>query len=623
MKKCGLLALLFLCVGLLPAQNNKYWVKFKDKAHNSHSLSSPTTFLSQKSLDRRTRQGIPLNESDLPISQVYIDSLAPYIGQLNHRIKWFNMVVVDIPQIISLRTDTTAWRDTIYTTDTFSVTVYDTVIFHNYIEVDGASYTYRQQIINPDPVIIHDTFTHNGPIYLRDTIILTDVITGNVLDSIKKLSFVDSAGPIYHNPLRQKKDKFEAVQQVDQRIAYPSRYGAAYHQTNMLNADLLHQMGYKGQGITVSVMDNGFYKTDVLEAFDSIRTNITATWDFVNNEANVYNDGSHGETVFSCMAANQPNKFIGTATGAEYYLLVTEDDADEWVMEEYNWAAAAEFADSAGAQIFTTSLGYTTFNSDSGNHNYAEMNGNTTVITRAANTAFGKGILVINSAGNEGSSNWRYIAAPADGDSVMAIGAVDSARRIANFSSRGPTSAGRIKPDVCAQGNNVFIVNTSGAVSITNGTSYSCPITAGCAASLWSAFPDKTAREIYDAIMISADRFWTPDTSYGYGIPNFYNAYLFLKTDYNSNILRISNNAVVYPNPFTTQLNVSFFNETAGEHTLELFDLQGHKVYSNTFWIRNKTFEIVTIDAGTLNTGEYVLRIDGNKNNTRRLIKFQ
>jgi hypothetical protein len=621
MKKCGLLLILFLGTCQLFAQNNKYWVRFKDKAHNTHSLSNPNSFLSQKSIDRRTKQGIALNETDLPITQSYIDSLAPYIGTLNHRIKWFNMVVVDIPQVISLRTDTVAKRDTIYTTDTFSVTIYDSIIFYNYIEVNGQAYTHKLQIIDPQPIVVHDTFVHAGPVYIRDTVFLTDVITGNLFDSIKQLGFVDSIGPIYHNPLKRTKRKFETVTQVDQRISYPSPYGAAYHQINMLNGDLLHQLGYKGQGITVSVMDNGFPNVNTQSPYST--ANILGTWDFVDNEADVYNQGSHGQNVFSCMAANAVDTFIGTAPAADYYLLATEDTKAEWIMEEYNWAAGAEYADSAGAQIFTTSLGYTEFDSDSGNHTYSDLNGHSTVITQAANKAFGKGILVINSAGNEGAKSWRYIAAPADGDSVMAIGAVDSARTIANFSSRGPNAAGLIRPVVCAQGSNVYILNNSGRPSLSSGTSFSCPIIAGCAASLWSAFPDKSARDIYDAIVISADRFWTPDNNYGYGIPNFYNAYLFLKTDYNSGILNTTGKAVIYPNPFTNELNVSFYNETEGEHKIELFDLQGRKVYSNSLYLRNKTFDIIRIDAGTLNAGEYLLRIDGNKATTQHVLKLK
>ena len=616
--------LLFIFTSLLSfSQKSRYWMRFKDKNHNAFSLSNPQQFLSQKSIDRRTKQNISLNETDLPISETYIDSISPYITQLNHRIKWFNLIVVDMSDAIMLRTDTTTWRDTIYTVDTFSITVYDSIIIHRRINASEAAYTFDTTVMS-HPVAVHDTFVHPGPVYVRDTIVYTDVIISNGFDSLKQFGFIDTIAQIKSNPKRSAFDnkKLEEVPAVDQRIIYPNKYGAAYRQINMLNADLLHQMGYDGRGITVSIMDNGFYNADHIAAYDSVRQRIFGTWDFVNNESNVYNDGSHGETTFSCMAANQPNEFIGTAPGADYYLFVTEDDNAEWVMEEYNWAAAAVVADSAGAQIFSTSLGYTEFDNGEGSHTYNALNGHTSVITNAANMAFGKGILVLNSAGNEGANSWHYIVAPADGDSVLAIGAVDSAGVVVNFSSRGPNSAGRIKPDICSQGRNAAVVTTSGNPGYSNGTSFSCPIMSGCAASLWSAFPNKTAREIYDAIVISADHFWSPDNDHGYGIPNFYNAYLLLKTNYNGGILRVTDDAVVYPNPFTNELNVSLFSTERSTHKIELFNLLGQKVYERDFYVRDKTFEIVKIDGLALQQGEYVLRFDGEKT-ARHLVKIK
>ncbi len=607
------------------SQHNKYWIRFKDKNHNSFSLSNPQQFLSQKSIDRRTKQNIALNETDLPITESYIDSLSPFITQLNHRIKWFNLIVVDMNNAIPVRTDTFAKRDTTVQNDTFTITVYDSIVIHQNISVTGTTYSY-DTTSSLTTIVVHDTFVHTGPIYIRDTIILTDVITGNNFDSLRRFSFIDTIAEITSNPTRAllEQNKFEEVHPVDQHIVYPNKYGAAYHQINMLNADLLHQMGFRGEGITISSMDNGFYNADNIHAYDSVRPRIMGTWDFVNNEPNVYNDGSHGENTFSCMAANIPDTFIGTAPDANFYLFVTEDDNAEWVMEEYNWAAAAVVADSVGAQVFSTSLGYTEFDGGIGNHTHSDLNGHSTVITNAGNLAFGKGILVLNSAGNEGANSWHYISAPADGDSILAIGAVDSAGEVTNFSSRGPNGAGRIKPDICSQGSNSAVISTSGNPAYSSGTSFSCPIMAGCAASLWSAFPNKTAREIYDAIVISAEHFWTPDNNHGYGIPNFYNAYLFLKTNYNGNILCISDDAVVYPNPFSNELNISLFNSEAKTHTIELFDLLGRKVYSTDIFLRDKTFEIVKLDGiQSLQKGEYTLRLDEQKNFEHQLIKIK
>jgi hypothetical protein len=294
-------------------------------------------------------------------------------------------------------------------------------------------------------------------------------------------------------------------------------------------------------------------------------------------------------------------------------------------MEEYNWEAAAETSDSAGANVFSTSLGYTTFDDGVGSHEYKDLTGDKTVITHAGNMAFNKGILVLNSAGNEGAGSWFRVNAPADGNDVLAIGAVDSAENVSSFSSRGPNFAGRVKPDFCAQGSKSAVVASNGFIGTSSGTSFSCPIAAGCVASLWSAFPDKKATDIRDAIMISCDNFWTPDSLHGYGIPNFYNAYLFLKTNYNDRILRVDGEMVVYPNPFNNELNVPMYNRNAKEgssHKIEIFNLLGQQILSREVYLRSATFEIVQLDiVKQLAAGEYILRVDGDKNNSYRVVK--
>jgi len=529
--------------------NSYFWIKFKDKNNGGYSLSNPTQFLSQRSVDRRTFQGIAVDSSDLPITQSYIDSVLPYTSGLVHKLKWFNMIVV---------------------------------------MMDSAA-----------------------------------------IDSIRKFSFVDSVATIISYPYKSlsAQNKFESVTPVNQNIVYPDVHGAAYHQLNMMNADLLHQLGYTGGGILISMMDNGCSGGDTLHAFDSVRPRILDSYDFVTNQPSIYLDpeGYHGTETFSCIAANQPYEYIGSAPGASFVLFHTEDNYAEWVMEEYHWAAAAERADSDGAQIFSTSLGYSIFDDNLGSHTYANLDGNKTMITMAGNTAASKGILVFNSVGNEGQNPWYYLIAPADGDSIIAVGAVDSTRMVGAFSSRGPNSAGRIKPDLCAQGAEVYVVFSSGIIGTSGGTSFSCPILAGCAACLWQAFPTKTAKEIKDAIMISADHFWTPNDSIGYGIPNFYNAYLLLKTNYNGNVLRLSDDAAVYPNPFSDHLNVSLYNATEGNRTIELYDMLGRKVLSQQVFLRQNTFEIVTLDQliGGLAKGEYFLSLDGQKKFTHPIVKVR
>ena len=457
--------------------------------------------------------------------------------------------------------------------------------------------------------------------------IVVKITDSTLVDSIKQFSFVDSIAPIISLPYKMLNagNKFELVTPVNQQIIYPDVHGIAYHQINMMNADLLHQLGYRGQGMLIAMMDNGCNGVDTLHAFDSVRPRILDSWNFVDNQKSIYTDpgGGHGTNTFSCMAGNLPYQYVGSAPDANFLLYHTEDNAAEWVMEEYNWVAGAERADSMGAWIFSTSLGYSTFDNNLGNHTYSDLSGNRTMITQAGNRAFAKGILVFNSAGNEGQQPWYHIIAPADADSIITVGAVDSARDVAAFSSRGPNAAGRIKPDVCAQGAVVAVINILGAPGTSGGTSFSCPLLAGCAACLWQAFPDKTAREIKDAIIISADNFWTPDNNHGYGIPNFYNAYLLLKTNYNGQVLRISSDAAVYPNPFTTQLNVSLYNTDEGNRTIELFDMLGNKLFSKQVYLQN-TFEIVSFDdVAGLPDGEYFLRIDGKKQFAHRVIKIK
>lgn len=535
-----------LFVNTLQAQDNYYWITFKDKQHNAFSLSQPNAFLSDASVERRLNHGVSLDETDLPISQFYIDGISPFIHELKHRLKWFNMVVVRV----------------------------------------------------------------SNPAYI---------------DSLKALSYVDSVGVIENiPPLAGKREKKfeEAVAIPDQLVRYPNKYGIAFRQTVMLNTDLVHQMGYNGQNIRIAVMDNGFYNVHQMKAFDSIRQRILYTYDFVNHEADVYNDGGHGTNVLSCMAANMPNAMYGTAPGASYCLFTTEDDNREWVMEEYNWAAAAEAADSLGATLFNTSLGYTRYDNSIGSHTYSEMDGKTTLITRAANRAAEKGILVVNSAGNSGASQWYYISAPADGEKVLAVGAVDSTGKIANFSSRGPNAAGTIKPDLCAQGVRSAVVTIHGDLGFNGGTSFSSPILAGSIASLWSAFPGKTANQLKEALLASADKFLSPDSTYGYGIPNLYNAFMLLIHNFSKSVLPSDNQLLVHPNPFQNSFRATILSENDGWNDIELYSMNGEKILARKVYSRAKTYLVTEpIETTDLPVGSYILRLNGEKKFTRLLIK--
>jgi serine protease AprX len=302
-------------------------------------------------------------------------------------------------------------------------------------------------------------------------------------------------------------------------------YADAYNQLNMIGGHQLHNSGYKGSGMTIAVIDAGFYKVNELDVFADLQNQILATYDFVDGNTNVYDDHTHGMMVLSTMGAKQSGKMIGTAPEADYLLLRSEDVFSENLIEEYMWVCAAEYADSAGADIINSSLGYTTFDNPIYNHTYSDMDGKTAPISIGAGIACDKGIIVVNSAGNSGNNNWHYIGAPADHPNVLSVGAVDENEEFASFSSYGPNAEGFIKPNVVAQGKNTAVATSSNEVVTGNGTSFSSPITAGMVACLWGANPDKSPDAIKLAIYESADRYLSPDAQFGYGIPNYYDAH--------------------------------------------------------------------------------------------------
>jgi subtilisin family serine protease len=235
--------------------------------------------------------------------------------------------------------------------------------------------------------------------------------------------------------------------------------------------------------------------------------------------------------VLSTMGAKKSRKIFGAAPDADYILLRTEDVFSENLIEEYMWVCAAEFADSSGADIINSSLGYTTFDDSLQNHTYEDMDGETTPISIGAGIACNKGIIVVSSAGNSGSSSWRFIGAPADNFDVLSVGAVDENEEITSFSSYGPNSDGALKPNVVAQGKNTVIISSSDTVRTGSGTSFSSPITAGMVACLWGAQPTQTPAAVKDAIYKSADRYLNPDDQFGYGVADYFSAYQKLAYD--------------------------------------------------------------------------------------------
>jgi serine protease AprX len=308
-------------------------------------------------------------------------------------------------------------------------------------------------------------------------------------------------------------------------------YGYSNGQVKIHQGDFLHNHGFRGEGMQLAMLDAGFYHYQTLPTFDSIRTNnqILGTWNFVNNNSNVNDGNAHGMECLSTIAANIPGTFIGTSPKTSFYLFVTEDDASESRIEEQNWAAGLEKADSLGVNVCSTSLGYNQFDNAAVNYTYADMNGHTTISARAGNIASQKGMLLVVAAGNEGTNAWHYIITPADADSVLAVGAVDTTGFVASFSSYGPSSDGDIKPAVASVGLNSIVANPSnGLPAYSSGTSFACPNMAGLVSCLWQAYPEINGRGIINAIEASANKSTAPDNRVGYGIPDMKKAFVIL-----------------------------------------------------------------------------------------------
>ena len=358
---------------------------------------------------------------------------------------------------------------------------------------------------------------------------ITNLINLNFVDKIEFADKTLNTSGKNNIPKKtiQQKNKLEVVTDFN--------YGNAANQIEMLKGNVLHQNNFTGDGMQIAVIDAGFPNVDTFEAFKRIRDNnqILGGYDFVNRSTDFYKGSSHGMSVLSTIAGYIDNQFIGTAPDAKFYLFISEDNVNETPLEESLWVEAAEKADSLGVDILNTSLGYTTFDNPAYNYSYSDMDGKTTFISRGAEIAFSRGLLLVNAAGNEGNDAWHYISAPADAASVLSIGAVNASGTIASFSSYGPTLDGSIKPDVCAQGASVYIINSAGNIATSNGTSFASPVLTGVITCLWQAFPTKSNAEIVQSVKESAHLYTSPTAQEGYGIPNFETVYNLLSINEN------------------------------------------------------------------------------------------
>jgi serine protease AprX len=388
----------------------------------------------------------------------------------------------------------------------------------------------------------------------------------------------------------------------------------AANYTDFLGLNYMHDLGIKGKNILITITDSGFPGVDTLSAFKHLWNNqqIIHTYDVADNEANIYNDDNHGTYMLSVFAANTPN-YKGIVPEANYILLRTEVAATESVLEEYNWLRAAEIADSCGSDIISVSLSYTTFDNSSISYTYSQMNGNTSIIAKAADIAYKKGMLVVCSAGNDGTNYWKYIGTPADANYVLAVGSVDENNIKSNFSSFGPTADGRIKPDLCALGNSITCIKPDGSTFVTGGTSLATPMIAAMLAGMKQSFPTFSNDILKNILLQSCDHYSNPNNSIGHGTPYFPRLFSFAS---------IYNNAspfLIVPNPYQSGQLILKVPNINQQYTVNIVDNQGRLLLHKVFTADSSLLEVDEWVEG-FSQGMYFMSIDSS--NGRKTLKW-
>ena len=441
----------------------------RDKTGTLGTLSEPWRFLSQRSLKRRERQGLPVDSTDLPVSAAYLRLFKSDSTSIVGTSRWHNTVVV--------------------------------------AAADSALLARLAAL----PMVVDARCVFIAP----DSIDKPEDIRWTVHDDFNKWDSVKN-----------------------------DPYGMGRPQIEMLNGDRLHDAGLKGQGMTIAVLDGGFRNYDRIPALQHAR--IAGVHDFVplpatrtdrRKSADRHDEAlrearrralhaiDHGTKVLSVMAAQAPDVLLGVAPEATYWLLRCEDPTTEQPVEEDYWTMAAEYADSVGADIISSSLGYYAYDGGRGSYRLQDLDGRTALISRTASMLAAKGMVLCNSAGNAGMGQWKKIGVPADAPDILTVGAIDKDYRIAPFSSVGPSQDQRVKPDVVALGASTALLSGRGTLAHDMGTSFSTPLVSGLTACLWQGLPDKTALEIIELVRQSADQYTEPTNIFGYGIPDFWGAY--------------------------------------------------------------------------------------------------
>lgn len=475
--------------------------------------------------------------------------------------------------------------------------------------------SYIQAVAECGAEILHPSKWLNGVSVL--------VENNSILDEIASLPFVQTTRLMEDDEFKQmikEKSYFsnESYKPLDSKSLRDTDYGYALPQIEQLNGIALHEMGYQGQGMWIGVCDGGYLDVDGHEAFADMRDNgrLLGTRDYVYKNGIVYSDSSHGTSCLSLMAGNVPGKYVGTAPLASYFLCRTEDVNTENVIEEYNWVSAAEYLDSLGVDVISTSLGYITFDDSQWDHVYEDLDGETCIITIGSEIACSRGIMCVTSAGNEGANSFPYISAPADGENVFTIGAVGADGERAYFSSIGPSYDGRIKPDVMAHGYGVTVASPGGdSYYDGSGTSFSCPVLAGMLTCFWQANKHLKPEVIRETLRQHSDKFSNPDNEYGYGIPDFLAAFESLSVEENDDFV-INSFISIFPNPSNGEVNLDINFE--GKSNVKVFNQIGKLLYNNEISGDNVA-ELKSL-LTELNGGLYLINIVGEEQN--QVVKF-
>lgn len=411
-----------------------------------------------------------------------------------------------------------------------------------------------------------------------------------VISAILSLDFVYDVRncPSYPEAQRNKEISFANELRVSgSPVVARDFYGGAHDQVFQLKVNELHDMGFDGTGVVVAVLDGGFQGTPDQSCFDNMREEgrLLGVRDFVYGSTTVYSQSTHGTSCLSTMAAYDPNQMVGTAPKASYYLIHTEDGNSETILEEYNWVSGAEYADSLGVDVCSTSLGYIDFDADFAqwDHTFEDFDGKTAPMSIGAEIAATRGLVCMNSAGNEGGGVCT-LGIPADAEHILTVGAVNASGQRASFSSVGPTYDGRIKPDVMAMGEDTYVASGYGSwwpYYNGSGTSFACPVLAGAVACLRQARPNASVQEICDAVRMAGNYANNPDNYYGYGIPNFVQALESLPLHVDDTFAQSDEIISVFPNPSKGDVNIKL---KEGLHAdIDLYDMVGRRLTSFRF----------------------------------------